>query len=465
MAARTTPESGQMLLTWEPPQRRVFTVSELNGAVQRLFEGEFSNIWVAGEISGCKAHTSGHYYFSLKDGQSQLKCALFKGAARYAKFRPQEGLAVLARGRLEVYEVRGEYQLIVELLEPQGAGALQVAFEQLKKKLAAEGLFDANRKRALPKLPRRIGLVTSPAGAVIRDMLHVLERRFPGLHLRLFPAQVQGEGSIQQVCDGLHYFSSSGWAEVVILARGGGSLEDLWTFNEEAVARAIAASRVPVISAIGHETDFTIADFVADMRAPTPSAAAEIVICTRESLIEQLSGCRAQAIQAMRYRLVLASRDLHRRGIERANTVVHRAIVQRAQKLDDLHDRLTGSQMQAHQSKRKALDEITKRLEAANMRLRFARLRHRQEILDQALIRLGANIVVAARRRYEPLQAQLTQLSPLSILSRGYSIVTDANGHAIRSSSNVALNDPVGIRLHSGRLTASVISKQESDES
>src|ERR1700751_305770 len=197
MASRTLPESGQMMLTWEP-QRRVFTVSELNNAVQRLFEGEFSNIWVAGEISGCKMGTSGHFYFSLKDGQSQLKCALFKGNARFAKFRPQDGLAVLARGRLEVYEVRGEYQLIVELLEPQGAGALQLAFEQLKKKLAAEGLFETSRKRPLPKLPRRIGIVSSPSGAVISDIIHVLERRFPGLHLRLYPAQVQGEGSVEQ---------------------------------------------------------------------------------------------------------------------------------------------------------------------------------------------------------------------------------------------------------------------------
>jgi len=241
---------------------------------------------------------SGHYYFSLKDSQGQIRCVLFKRAARFIKFRPQDGLAVLARGNLAVYEARGEYQLIVELLQPRGSGALQIAFEQLKKKLAAEGLFEQARKRTLPKLPRRIGIVTSPSGAVLHDMLQILGRRFAGLHIRLYPAQVQGEGSVEQICRALQYFSESAWAEIVIVARGGGSLEDLWTFNEEEVARAIAASKTPTVSAIGHETDFTIADFVADLRAPTPSAAAEIVICTRDSLIEQIAASRSKAAQS-----------------------------------------------------------------------------------------------------------------------------------------------------------------------
>jgi exodeoxyribonuclease VII large subunit len=460
MAARSPSEPAQLRLTWEP-QRRVFSVSELNSAVQRLFEGEFSNIWVAGEISGCRTGTSGHFYFSLKDAQSQLKCALFRGAARFAKFKPQDGLAVLARGRLEVYEVRGEYQFIVELLEPQGAGALQIAFEQLKKKLAAEGLFEASRKRALPKLPRRIGIVTSPSGAVIRDMIHVLERRFPGLHLRLYPAQVQGDGSVEQVCNGLRFFSVGNWAEVVIVARGGGSLEDLWTFNEEAVARAIATSKVPVISAIGHETDFTIADFVADLRAPTPSAAAEMVVCTRESLLEQLAGCRAKAVQAIRYRLILASRDLHQRGTERAATVVHRAIAKRGQALDELHDRAVIVERRVLEGARRRLTELTKRVEAANLRLRFARMRHQQELLHQRLAKLGASAVLHARRRYEPVHAHLTQLSPLAILSRGYAIVSDAQGHAIRAANEVKIGEQVTIRLQSGRLSAEITESSE----
>ncbi len=460
MEARPATESAQMQLTFQA-QRRVFSVSELNSAVQRLFEGEFTNIWVAGEISECRNPASGHFYFTLKDGQSQLKCVLYRGTARFAKFRPQEGLAVLARGRLDVYEVRGEYQLTVELLEPQGAGALQLAFEQLKKKLAAEGLFDAARKRALPKLPRRIGLVTSPAGAVIQDMLQVLERRFPGLHVRLFPAQVQGEGAIQQVCEGLRYFSTDPWAEVVILARGGGSIEDLWTFNEEAVARAIVGSSVPVISAIGHETDFTIADFVADLRAPTPSAAAEMVVCTRESLLEQLAGCRAQAVQAIRYRLIVASRDLHQRGTDRALTVVHRAIGKRQQQLDESQDHLMLLQRRAHEILTRALADWVKRLEAANLRLRFARMKHRQELLEQQLMKMGSAALLEGRRRYEPLQAHLTQLSPLAILSRGYAIVMNAQSHAIRSAGEVSIGESLNIRLHSGSLTSIVDSKRE----
>ena len=229
------------------PERRLYTVRELNAAVRALLEAEFQDIWVLGEISGTRLAASGHYYFTLKEQDSVLRCVCFRGAARYLKFKPQDGVAALARGRLDVYEARGEYQLLVEHLEAQGYGALQLAFEQLKKKLAAEGLFEAARKRALPRLPRRIGIVTSPTGAVICDMLNILERRFPGLHIQVYPALVQGEGSVEEVCAGLEYFSQSGWAEVVIVARGGGSLEDLWTFNEEAVARAIAACAVPVI--------------------------------------------------------------------------------------------------------------------------------------------------------------------------------------------------------------------------
>jgi len=228
----------------------------------------------SGEISGSKTASSGHCYFTLKDQDAQLRCVCFRQSLRYLKVKPQDGMAVLARGHIDVYEARGEYQLLVEAIEPQGHGALQFAFEQLKKKLAGEGLFDAARKRPIPRLPQRIGIVTSPSGAVVRDITEILSRRFPGLHLRIYPASVQGEGSVEAVCRGIDYFSNSGWAQVVIVARGGGSLEDLWTFNEESVARAIAASSVPVISAVGHETDFTIADFVADLRAATPSAAA-----------------------------------------------------------------------------------------------------------------------------------------------------------------------------------------------
>ncbi len=455
MLPRTTASPDQMKLSLGS-ERRVFRVSELNAAVQALFEAELHGIWVAGEISGCRAAASGHYYFSLKDQHSQIKCALFKGAARFAKFKPQDGLAVLARGNLEVYEARGEYQLIVDLLQPQGAGALQLDFEQLKKKLAAEGLFEAARKRPLPKLPRRIGLVTSPSGAVIRDMLQILERRFRGLHIRLFPAQVQGEGSVEQICHALRYFSESGWAEVVLLARGGGSLEDLWTFNEEPVARSIAACRTPVISAIGHETDFTIADFVADLRAPTPSAAAELVICTRQSLLEQIGACRAKAAQAIRYRMLISSRNLHQRGIDRALTLLHRTLARRAQRIDELEAELRRRRQRLLQARSKHLAELLSRLDSTNLRLRFARTRHREELLREQLAKNVRSRLWNGRGRHESLHAHLTQLSPLAVLGRGYAIVENARKHILRSSADVAVGEQLKIRLHRGEIDASV---------
>ena len=255
-----------------------------------------------------------------------MKCVAFRSSHRYWKFKPRDGLAVLARGRVDVYEARGEYQLLVEMLEPQGLGALQLAFEQLKKKLAAEGLFEAARKRPLPRFPRRIGIVTSPRGAAIADLVQILTRRSPGLHIRLFPALVQGEGSVEEVCRGIEYFSRTRWADLVIVGRGGGSLEDLWTFNAEAVARAIAACAVPVVAAVGHETDVTIADFVADLRAPTPSAAAELVVPNREDLLSRVAAARAKTGQALRYRLAMLERRLRQQGIDRALSLLHRRL-------------------------------------------------------------------------------------------------------------------------------------------
>ena len=457
MTGKPNHATGQMSLSLVP-ERRVFTVGELNAAVQSLFAGEFRNVWVAGEISGCRVAGSGHTYFSLKDEQSQIKCVLFKGSARFARFKPQDGLLILARGSLEVYEARGEYQLIVELIEPQGTGALQLAFEQLKKKLLQEGLFEAARKKPLPRLPRRVGVVTSPAGAVIRDILHVLGRRFEGLHVRLYPALVQGEGSIDQICAGLRFFSQDGWAEIVILARGGGSLEDLWAFNEEAVARAIAASAIPVVSAIGHETDFTIADFVADCRAPTPSAAAEMVICTRDSLLEQIAGCRAKILQAIRYRLLLASRDLRDRGAEKSTAIVHRALAKRAQRLDDLEYQLRHLQRDVLKARSRQLPELARRLQACDLRLRLARNRQWDETLRQRLHQAMATRLWTERRSFDSWHAHLTQLSPLAVLGRGYAIVQAQDGRIIRSSADTIVHEPLRIRLHQGRLGAVVTS-------
>ena len=449
-------DSGQLAFLLEP-ERRVYRVSDLNAAVQRLFEDQFSGIFVAGEISSCKFAPSGHYYFNLKDDRSQLRCALFKGSARFIRFKPTDGLAVIARGRLEVYEARGEYQLIVESLEPQGSGALQLAFEQLKKRLAMEGLFEAARKRPLPKFPRRIGIVTSAVGAVIRDILQVLERRFPGLHLRLFPAQVQGEGSIEQVCSGLNYFSASNWADVVILARGGGSLEDLWTFNEEAVARAIAASSVPVVSAIGHETDFTIADFVADHRAPTPSAAAEIIICTRESLLDQLAAVREQLSRLLRYHVLQSRQRLQDRGTQRAEALMHRAITKRSQRVDDLEFQLRRLNAAMLATSYRSLQNLNHRLKAADLRLK---LTHNRHLFEQLLQRLNNTIEVSMRktwRRLEDCDLHLKQLSPLSVLSRGYAIVENEKSQVLRAASEAALGESLDVRLHQGNLGVQVL--------
>jgi exodeoxyribonuclease VII large subunit len=438
------------------PARRIFTVTELNAAIGRLLGREFSDIWVAGEISGVKLASSGHYYFTLKERDSQLRCVLFRSAHRYLRFKPQDGLAVVARGHLDIYEARGEYQLQVEFLEPQGHGALQLAFEQLKKKLADEGLFDEARKKPLPKYPRRIGIVTSPQGAAIRDMLQILSRRFPGLHIRLYPAQVQGDGSIEDVCRGIQYFSRTDWAEVMIVGRGGGSIEDLWTFNEEAVARAIAASKVPVVSAVGHATDVTIADFVADLRAPTPSAAAELIVCTRQELLDRIAAIRERLSQALRYRLSMAARRLQQRGVERATSLLHRAIARRMQRIDELEYRL-------RDLVRARIEDAARRLRSMESQLRRydlrPRLAHDRRRLDAAAARAEQILrLQLARRsgRLESLAGKLSQLSPLRILDRGYAIVTNDAGVILKSSADAAVGSSIDIRLAEGRLAAEV---------
>jgi len=446
----------QLALAWGP-LRKTFTVAELNARIRGLLGDEFDDIWVAGEISGTKNATSGHCYFTLKDQDAQLRCVCFRQSLRYLKFKPQDGMAVLARGRIDVYEARGEYQLLVEAIEPQGHGALQLAFEQLKKKLAAEGLFDPARKRPIPRLPQRIGIVTSPSGAVVRDITEILSRRFPGLHLRIYPALVQGDGSVEAVCRAIEYFSNSGWAEVVIVARGGGSLEDLWTFNEEAVARAIVESNVPVISAVGHETDFTISDFVADLRAATPSAAAELVTCSRDQLFDQLAVYDQKLLQNARYRLAIAARALHERGVERATAVLHRNVGRWQQRVDELDYRQRGRVLAAASARRRRLEEMATRLSRLDLRLRFAQARRRLEAASVTATQLIRLRLTRAHARFDPLTAQLTQLSPLKILDRGYAIVTNQAGGIVKQPGDAPVDSDVGIRLAQGKIAARVL--------
>lgn len=453
------------------PERRIYTISEISAAIRDTLEGAFGEVWVEGEISNCRQAPSGHYYFTLKDAQSQLRCVFFKQNARYLRFKLSDGLAVLARGRISVYEVRGEYQLSVEHLEPRGAGALQLAFEQLKKKLAADGLFDPARKRPLPLFPRAIGLVTSPRGAVIADMLRIFERRFSGLHLLLYPVRVQGEGAAAEICEALDYFGGGRPGagvppDLIIVARGGGSLEDLWPFNEESVARAIAGCPVPVISAVGHETDFTIADFAADLRAPTPSAAAELAIRPRADFLEMVSGFEERLGRGARYKLSLCRRQLSDVGAERATGVLRRRLDRAGQRTDEL-DYASREQV------RRRLLGAERRLQMADAALRALDPRRRLAAQQARLAQLHA----AAERcmhlrlarqggRLGSLHAELGHLSPLRVLERGYAIVQNEEGKLLRRASETEAGAHLMVRLHEGRLRVDVESVEvESSES
>src|SRR5215472_12386170 len=335
------------------PERRIYSVSDLTARIRDLLAKNFTDIVVQGEISNCRAAGSGHIYCTLKDDRAQVRCVLFKQQQRGMKFRPEDGLQVMVRGTISVYEARGEYQIYVETIEPVGRGALQLAFEQLKKRLAAEGLFDPARKQALPLLPNRIGLITSPTGAAVRDVVRILRRRYPNVHLTLYPVRVQGAEAVGEIVEALRYFTKKRLVDVNLLVSGGGSLEDLWPFNEEGLARAIAASAIPVITGVGHETDFTIADFVADVRASTPSAA-ELVVRTRREFDKHVTDLRAALAEQMRYRVLVLSRRVHelagRSGFRRPLDMLR----QQRQRADELTARLArGLHASLEQSRRR----------------------------------------------------------------------------------------------------------------
>jgi exodeoxyribonuclease VII large subunit len=439
----------------------VYSVATLTAEIQRLLSRNFEGIRVAGEISGWKVWSSGHAYFTLKDQQAQIRCVLFRNQLRYLRLEPRDGLAVVARGSVEVRAERGEYQLIVSGLDLQGVGRLYELFEKLKAKLQAEGLFDAARKRPLPPMPQRIGIVTSPRGAVIRDMLSVLRRRFPGLHIRLYPAQVQGPGSVDAIVAGLDYFSASDWAQVVIVGRGGGSIEDLWSFNDEGVARAIVACRVPVVSAVGSETDYTIADFVADLRAPTPSAAAELIVPERDKLLAAVQLHRGRARQAMRYRLSRIAHRLEQRGLERATRLLQQRIHRGAQRVDEAAYSLQALWRDAAGARQARLEALDKRLKARDLRLGLARAGERLRVAERALRELMPARLASARARLEPPAAQLAALSPLRVLERGYAIVETESGTVVRRAADAPPGTLIGVRLHRGRLVAHVQDSRE----
>ncbi len=488
------------------PEKHVWRVSELTLRLRDVLEEEFPDVWIEGEISNYRAAQSGHLYFTMKDEKAQIRCVCFRDQVRGLRFRPEDGLKVTVRGGVSVYEARGEYQIYVSHIEPVGLGALQLAFEQLKNKLEAEGLFDAERKKHLPALPRRIGIVSSPQGAAIRDILRVLRRRFPNLHVTLFPVKVQGDGAAEEIVRAIQHFNRTEMVDVMIVARGGGSLEDLWAFNEEIVARAIAASEIPIITGIGHETDTTIADFAADLRAPTPSAAAEIVVRTRAEFEKHIEDCTRALVQYMRYFFSErrhAVRDLttHRafrrpgdilrrqrqrvdelnaalaKGLNRRIDGVRRRVnasstrmasIDLRRRVSMLRLRVERRQSELSAALERAVTRRRRRYAQAQLRLASMDLRARVSVLRRRLDRRTSEFaaharryLTATRRKLEAATVRLEERSPFQLLERGYAIAYDAKGKVLRSAEQIATGDDVSVRLYRGQITATVTSKEE----
>src|SRR5882757_5463757 len=443
------------------PDRKTFTVSELTGKIRDLLAKNFTDISVQGEISNCREAQSGHIYFTLKDDRAQVRCVYFKQQQRGIKFRPEDGLQITVRGSISVYEQRGEYQIYVEKIELMGQGALQLAFEQLKKRLEAEGLFDAARKKPLPLLPSRIGIISSPKGAAVRDVVRILTRRFPNVHLTVYPVRVQGEASAEEIVKAFKFFNAKKIVDVLVLARGGGSIEDLWSFNEEIVARAIFASEIPVISGVGHETDFTIADFVADVRASTPTAAAELVVQTRREFDKHIAELRETLSSMIRYRLLVLSRRVHELGASRGFRRPLDLLRQQRQSADEMTSRLAlGLRARLEQS-RKRYTAAHLRIFRFDFRARISALRIRLERRATELAKRMERLTRVKRERLGRLLVQLEERGPLKVLERGYSIVTDASGAVLRDASVVSLGDTVSIQLYKGKLSTEVKSREE----
>ncbi len=443
--------------TFPFPERPVLTVSEVTERIKIVLEDTFFDIWVEGEISNLRTPSSGHTYLTLKDEHSQLRAVLFKMQRRYLRFDPKDGMQVLARGRISLYEPRGEYQLVMDYMEPKGIGALQIAFEQLKERLAREGLFDPAHKKPLPLLPQCIGIVTSPTGAVIRDMLQILRRRFRNLHVCIHPVRVQGDGAAEEIARAIEVLNRYPDVDVIIVARGGGSLEDLWAFNEETVARAIYQSMIPVVSAVGHEIDYTIADFVADVRAPTPSAAAELVTRSKSDLQAGLQGIAGRLERAVRHRFEGLRSRLEACRQRRVLSDPGASLRVREQRLDEVSARLERSL----RARVRIASDATHRYEAALAHLTpLTRLRMLQERLAAVERRLAAAEHVRLQHegeRIERLTATLHALSPLAVLGRGYSICrSQLAGKIIREASAVTPGTHVDVTLWRGSLQCTV---------
>jgi exodeoxyribonuclease VII large subunit len=438
------------------PRRTIWSVSDLTVRIRDLLAGEFTDVFVEGEVSNAHAAQSGHLYFTLKDTRAQIRCVCFRTQLARLKFRPEDGLHVTVRGSISVYESRGEYQFYVEHVEPVGLGALQLAFDQLKKRLDAEGLFDPARKKPLPVLPQCVGLVTSPSGAAVRDIVRILQRRFPNLHVVLYPVRVQGDGAAGEIVQAIRYFDRKQLADVLILARGGGSLEDLWAFNEEAVARAIVACAIPIITGVGHETDFTIADFAADIRASTPSAAAEMVVRTRQEFDAHLGDCREKIAQLLRYRLLQSSHRLRDLNLHRAARRLEDALRRKRQHTDDLVALLAAALRGQLQSFERRFETSLARLAAVDFRARLRAAAVRLEQRAAALeVRIG-RALAAKGQLLDKFVVQLEERSPLRLLERGYAICYGSAGNVVQAADQVAIGEEIRVQLAHGRLGAEV---------
>jgi exodeoxyribonuclease VII large subunit len=472
------PDEQQLGLIFAPPQRKVYGVREFVAALRTQIERSFTDVYVEGEVSNYRPADSGHLYFTLKDGSAQLRVVMWRTQARLLRFRPENGLVIIARGRVTVYDERGDLQMQAEMLEPKGAGALQLAFEQLKAKLAAEGLFDATRKRPLPALPRRIGVVTSARGAALHDILNILRRRHESVSVLIYDARVQGDTAAAEVSQGVRQFNRAGNVDVIVVARGGGSFEDLFPFNAEGLARAIAASKVPVISAVGHETDFTICDFVADLRAPTPSAAAEMVIQSKQELTAKLTTLYSRLRQAIQHKLERANHALTKLVQHAALVRMPDAIARRQQRIDDLIYRMAQAERVKLGGLRRRYDLLDTRLRQEDVRVRLNETRRRLDQLESGLQaearrllsikqsrlvssnfafgRAAENMLQLRRSRLEHQYGRLQALSPSAILSRGYALVFDASGALVKDASQLNSGDTVRTRLGHGEFSAEV---------
>ncbi|ROQ19844.1 exodeoxyribonuclease VII large subunit [Marinimicrobium koreense] len=435
-------------------ERPIFSVSQLNRRAKQLLETHLPLIWVEGEISNFARPSSGHWYFTLKDDQAQVRCAMFRGRNQQVRFNPQQGQQVLLRARVSLYENRGDYQLIAEHMEEAGAGALQRAFEALKHKLAQEGLFDPARKRPIPALPRHIGVITSASGAAVRDILTVLQRRFPSIPVTLVPVPVQGKEAAPAIVEALSLANRSGLFDVLILGRGGGSLEDLWPFNEEVVARAIAASDLPVISAVGHEVDVTIADFVADLRAPTPSAAAELVVPDASEWLVRFRSYEQRLTQLTRRRL--QAEQQHLQHLSKRLRHPGERLQQQSQRLDSLELRLRRVMQQRLGQARQRLDNLAARQKAQRPEPQLRQWQTRIEQLRQRLNRQMQQTLKQQRQRLSEAGRLLHGVSPLNTLERGYAIVHNDAGEVIRDAAQVKPGERIRTRVAAGEILSRV---------